>query len=216
MRHMSMWLGAMGLCLFVGSPCQASLQPLHVFLTGAEHSNHDVRAALAGHEQRRAEAEASRGKLLPGIDLTGTYTRNAPNMWSLFSVDESLGMVYLPMGNQTPDQFAGGRTPTSEKYGAGLVALDIASGKVKWNYQFTHHDLWDMDVGGQPSLVDLTTDKGVKPAIIASTKQGSLYVLDRRDGTPIVPIREVPRPQGAVEGDHTAATQPMSDMSMAR
>ncbi|KJV33351.1 glucose dehydrogenase [Luteibacter yeojuensis] len=149
------------------------------------------------------------------IAADGTYTRNAPNMWSLFSVDENLGMVYLPMGNQTPDQFAGGRTPTSEKYGAGLVALDIASGKVKWNYQFTHHDLWDMDVGGQPSLVDLTTDKGVKPAIIASTKQGSLYVLDRRDGTPIVPIREVPRPQGAVEGDHAAPTQPMSDMNMA-
>jgi quinoprotein glucose dehydrogenase len=143
-----------------------------------------------------------------------TYTRNSPNMWSLFSVDEQLGMVYLPMGNQTPDQFAAGRTPTSEKYGAGLVALDIATGKVKWNYQFTHHDLWDMDVGGQPTLVDLTTDGGVKPAIIASTKQGSIYVLDRRDGTPIVPIHEVPRPQGAVPGDHTAATQPMSDLNM--
>ncbi|MGF6495728.1 quinoprotein glucose dehydrogenase [Luteibacter sp. 621] len=144
-----------------------------------------------------------------------TYTRNSPNMWSLFSVDENLGMVYLPMGNQTPDQFAGRRTPTSEKFGAGLVALDIATGKVKWNYQFTHHDLWDMDVGGQPTLVDLTTDNGVKPAIIASTKQGSLYVLDRRDGTPIIPIREVPRPQGAVAGDHTSPTQPMSDLNMA-
>lgn len=145
----------------------------------------------------------------------GTYTRNAPNMWSVFSVDENLGLLYLPMGNQTPDQYAATRTPTSEKYGAGLVALDVATGKVKWNYQFTHHDLWDMDVGGQPTLVDLATDNGVKPAILASTKQGSIYVLDRRDGTPIYPIREVPRPQGAVSGDHTAATQPMSDLNMA-
>ncbi|NII55955.1 glucose/quinate/shikimate family membrane-bound PQQ-dependent dehydrogenase [Lutibacter sp. SG786] len=145
----------------------------------------------------------------------GTYTRNAPNVWSLFSVDEDLGMVYLPMGNQTPDQYAAGRTPASEKYGAGIVALDIATGKVRWNYQFTHHDLWDMDIGGQPTLMDMQTADGMKPALLASTKQGSIYVLDRRDGTPIVPIREVPRPQGAVPGDHTAPTQPMSDLNFA-
>lgn len=144
-----------------------------------------------------------------------TYTRNSPNVWSLFSVDEGLGIVYLPMGNQTPDQFAAGRTPTSETYGAGIVALDVATGKVRWNYQFTHHDLWDMDIGGQPTLMDLQTADGVKPALLASTKQGSVYVLDRRDGTPIVPIREVPRPQGAVPGDHTSPTQPMSDLNFA-
>ncbi len=149
------------------------------------------------------------------IGPDGVYTRNSPNVWSLFSVDEALGIVYLPMGNQTPDQFGGGRTPTSEKYGAGLVALDVATGKVKWNYQFTHHDLWDMDVGGQPTLVDLQTADGMKPAVVASTKQGSIYVLDRRDGTPIVPIQEVPRPQGAVPGDHTAPTQPLSDLNFA-
>jgi quinoprotein glucose dehydrogenase len=141
------------------------------------------------------------------------YTRNSPNVWSLFSVDEDLGMVYLPMGNETPDQFAGGRKATSEKYGAGIVALDIATGRVKWNVQFTHHDLWDMDIGGQPTLMDLQTASGVKPALLASTKQGSVYVLDRRDGTPIVPIREVPRPQGAVPGDRTAPTQPLSDLN---
>ncbi len=144
-----------------------------------------------------------------------TYTRNSPNVWSVFSVDENLGMVYLPMGNQTPDQFAGTRTPTSEKYGAGVVALDVATGKVRWNYQFTHHDLWDMDIGGQPTLIDLKTSDGMKPALVASTKQGSIYVLDRRDGTPIVPIHEVPRPQGAVPGDHTSPTQPMSDLNFA-
>ncbi|MBF3202303.1 PQQ-binding-like beta-propeller repeat protein, partial [Pseudomonas aeruginosa] len=130
-------------------------------------------------------------------------TRNSPNMWSLASVDEKLGQVYLPLGNQMPDQWGGNRTPGAEKFSAGLVALDLNTGKLRWNYQFTHHDLWDMDVGSQPTLLDLKTADGVKPALIAPTKQGSLYVLDRRDGTPIVPIREVPAPQGAVEGDHT-------------
>ncbi|WP_439884650.1 glucose/quinate/shikimate family membrane-bound PQQ-dependent dehydrogenase [Pseudomonas syringae] len=141
------------------------------------------------------------------------YTRNSPNMWSMFSVDEKLGMIYLPMGNQTPDQWGGDRTPESEKYSAGLVALDIATGKVRWDYQFTHHDLWDMDVGGQPTLMDMKTADGVKPAVLASTKQGSIYVLDRSNGQPIVPINEVPVPQGAVEGDHTSPTQPKSDLN---
>lgn len=142
------------------------------------------------------------------------YTRNSPNMWSLASVDEKLNMVYLPLGNQTPDQWGADRTPGAEKFSAGIVALDLTTGKVRWNYQFTHHDLWDMDVGSQPTLLDMATADGVKPALIAPTKQGSLYVLDRRDGTPIIPIQEVPVPQGAVEGDHTSPTQARSDLNL--
>lgn len=143
-----------------------------------------------------------------------TYSRNSANMWSLASVDEKLGMVYLPLGNQTPDQWGADRTPGAEKFSAGIVALDLATGKVRWNYQFTHHDLWDMDVGSQPTLLDLKTADGVKPALIAPTKQGSLYMLDRRDGSAIVPIREIPAPQGAVKGDHTAPTQARSDLNL--
>jgi quinoprotein glucose dehydrogenase len=139
-----------------------------------------------------------------------TYVRNSPNMWSMFGVDEKLGLVYLPMGNQTPDQYAALRTPESEKLSAGIVALDIATGALKWNYQFTHHDLWDMDIGGQPSLVDIQTSAGLVPSLVASTKQGSIYVLDRRDGKPVYAITERPVPQGAVEGDHTSPTQPVS------
>ncbi|RRW40783.1 glucose/quinate/shikimate family membrane-bound PQQ-dependent dehydrogenase [Pseudomonas luteola] len=143
-----------------------------------------------------------------------TYTRNSANVWSVMSVDEKLGLIYLPMGNQTPDQYGGMRTPEAEKYSAGVVALDVNTGKVRWNYQFTHHDLWDMDVGGQPTLMDIKTADGIKPGLIASTKQGSLYVLDRTNGQPIVPIHETPVPQGAVEGDHTSPTQPMSELNM--
>jgi quinoprotein glucose dehydrogenase len=142
-----------------------------------------------------------------------TYTRNSPNMWSLIATDEKLGMLYLPMGNQMPDQWGGDRTPESEKYSAGVTALDIATGQVRWTFQFTHHDLWDMDVGGQPTLTDLKTAAGIQPALLASTKQGSIYVLDRRNGQPIVPINEVPVPQGAVAGDRTSPTQPKSDLN---
>ncbi|MDE1168024.1 MAG: glucose/quinate/shikimate family membrane-bound PQQ-dependent dehydrogenase [Pseudomonas sp.] len=143
-----------------------------------------------------------------------TYTRNSPNMWSLASVDEKLGLIYLPLGNQMPDQWGGNRTPESEKFSAGTVALDIDTGKLRWNYQFTHHDLWDMDVPSQPTLLDMKTAEGVKPALIQPTKQGSLYVLDRRTGTPIVPIQEISVPQGAVEGDHTSPTQARSELNL--
>lgn len=142
-----------------------------------------------------------------------TYVRNSPNMWSVASADEALGLVYLPMGNQTPDMWGGNRIPAGERFNSAIVALDIATGKVRWVYQTVHHDLWDMDIGGQPSLVDLETTAGKVPALIASTKRGDLYVLDRRDGKLLIPAPEQPVPQGAAEGDRTAPTQPFSALS---
>ncbi len=70
-----------------------------------------------------------------------------------------------------------------------------------------------MDVGGQPTLVDLQTAQGTQPALIASTKQGSIYVLNRETGQPIVPISEVPVPQGAAKGDRTSPTQAVSALN---
>ncbi|EHJ93458.1 glucose/quinate/shikimate family membrane-bound PQQ-dependent dehydrogenase [Vreelandella boliviensis] len=143
-----------------------------------------------------------------------TYTRNSPNVWAPISVDEELGLVYLPMGNATPDQYGADRTENDETYSAGLVALNVDDGQVAWVYQFVHHDLWDMDTPAQPVLIDLATDNGTQPAVIQPTKQGSLYVLNRETGEPIVPIEEVPAPQGAVEGDWTAETQPRSALNL--
>ncbi|ANF57325.1 glucose/quinate/shikimate family membrane-bound PQQ-dependent dehydrogenase [Halotalea alkalilenta] len=142
------------------------------------------------------------------------YTRNSPNVWAPISVDESLGLVYLPMGNATPDQYGADRSENDERYSAGLVALDLSTGQIRWHYQFVHHDLWDMDTPAQPVLIDLATADGVRQAVIQPTKQGSLYVLDRSNGEPIVPIDEVPAPQGAIEGDWTAATQPRSRLNL--
>ncbi|MFB9866945.1 glucose/quinate/shikimate family membrane-bound PQQ-dependent dehydrogenase [Vreelandella sulfidaeris] len=142
------------------------------------------------------------------------YTRNSPNVWAPISVDETLGMVYLPMGNATPDQFGANRSENDETYSAGLVALNLEDGQVEWVYQFVHHDLWDMDMPAQPVLIDLATNEGTQPAVIQPTKQGSLYVLNRETGEPIVPIEEIPVPQGAVEGDWTAETQPRSALNL--
>ncbi|WP_064692264.1 glucose/quinate/shikimate family membrane-bound PQQ-dependent dehydrogenase [Rhizobium aegyptiacum] len=143
-----------------------------------------------------------------------TYTTNSPNSWSVFSVDEALGMVYIPLGNQVPDQIGISRSDNVEKFSSSIVALDIATGQLRWVRQTVHHDLWDMDVPAQPALIDLTKPDGsVVPALVGPTKQGDLYVLDRRSGEPIIPVKEIPAPGGAVEGDRTAPTQPISDLT---
>lgn len=143
-----------------------------------------------------------------------TYTTNSPNSWSVFSVDEALGMVYIPLGNQVPDQIGINRSDNVEKFSSSIVALDIASGQLRWVRQTVHHDLWDMDVPAQPALIDLTKPDGsLVPALVGPTKQGDLYVLDRRSGEPIIPTKEIPAPGGAVSGDHTSPTQPISDLT---
>ncbi|MBA1271877.1 glucose/quinate/shikimate family membrane-bound PQQ-dependent dehydrogenase [Stutzerimonas azotifigens] len=144
-----------------------------------------------------------------------TYVRSTPNSWTIATADESLGLVYIPTGNQTPDQWGVPRSPEAERFTATLVALDLDTGQVRWEFQTIHHDLWDRDLPSQPILVDIDAPQGRVPAIIQPTKRGDLYVLDRRTGEPIVPVEERPVPQGTVQGDYTAPTQPMSALSYA-
>lgn len=142
-----------------------------------------------------------------------TYVPNSPNSWSISSLDEELGLVYVPMGNAPPDQWGGQRNPGAERYSSSVVALEVATGRVRWVFQTVHHDLWDYDVPAQPSLIDLEIDGHAVPALVQPTKQGELFVLDRRTGEPLLPVTEVPAPQGAARGDRTAATQPHSRLS---
>ena len=139
-------------------------------------------------------------------------TRGTPNAWGVYTADPDLGMVYLPMGNATPDYFGGHRRPFDEKYSSSTVALDIRTGEPKWVFQNTHHDLWDMDVPVGPSLVDLPGANGGEsiPALVQTTKRGEFFVLDRRTGKPVTDVEEKPVPQGAVPGDWTSPTQPYS------
>ncbi|PYE46279.1 quinoprotein glucose dehydrogenase [Rhizobium sp. PP-F2F-G20b] len=138
-----------------------------------------------------------------------TYTTNSPNSWSVFSYDEALGLVYIPLGNQVPDQLGMGRSENVERFSSSIVALDINSGQLRWVRQTVHHDLWDMDVPAQPVLLDIDG----RPALVGPTKQGDLYVLDRRTGEPIIPVKEIPAPTGAIPEDFTSPTQPISDLT---
>lgn len=111
--------------------------------------------------------------------------------------------------------------PLKERYANSILALDASTGHLIWHFQTTHHDLWDMDVPAQPSLMDVTKEDGqTVPAIYVLTKTGNVFVLDRRDGRPIVPVTEKPVPQGVARGlqtrgEHYAPTQPFSALNLA-
>ena len=144
---------------------------------------------------------------------THHFTAGSPNSWIVSSADEKLGLVYVPLGSGANDIWGGHRTPDQERYDSALVALEIATGKLRWSFQNVHHDLWDMDMPSQPTLTDVTTAAGVVPAIYVPAKTGNIFVLDRSNGHLIVPAPENPVPQGAAEGDHVSPTQPYSDLS---
>lgn len=139
------------------------------------------------------------------------YTRGTPNVWSAMSYDPKLGLVYLPTGNATPDFWAGERTALDDKYSSSLVAVNIATGRPVWHYQTVHHDLWDFDVPAQPVLYDIpNADGSTTPAVVAVSKTGMIYLLNRETGQPIADIVEKPVPQGNVEGERYSPTQPFS------
>lgn len=139
------------------------------------------------------------------------YTRSTPNSWAPMSADEALGLVYVPTGNPTPDHWGGARSPAAERYGSAVVALDAMTGAPRWSFQTAHHDLWDYDVGSQPTLVDVPVQGRMMPALAQPTKRGELFLLDRRTGAAIAPIEErAAPPRPPVTGDWTAPTQPYS------
>ncbi|OAT32319.1 quinate/shikimate dehydrogenase [Buttiauxella brennerae ATCC 51605] len=140
-----------------------------------------------------------------------TYTRGTPNVWSAMSYDAKLGLIYLPTGNATPDFFGGTRTAQDDKYSSSIVAVDAATGQVRWHFQTTHHDLWDFDLPSQPLLYDLPDGKGsTTPVIVQTSKQGMIFMLNRETGEPVAKVEERPVPQGNIEGERYSKTQPYS------
>ena len=138
------------------------------------------------------------------------YTASTPNAWSIGSADEKLGLVYLPLGNGSPDLVGTARTANTEHFSTSVVALDAATGAVRWSFQAVHHDLWDYDLAAQPVLGDFPTPSGPVPALYQATKSGQVFVLDRRDGHPLTPVQERPVPRSDVPGEHASPTQPYS------
>ena len=129
-------------------------------------------------------------------------------MWGQITVDEELGMVYLPVEMPTGDYYGGNR-PGNGLFGESIVAVDLKTGQRKWHYQLVHHGIWDWDIPCAPILVDVNVNGRAVKALAQPTKQSILYVFDRATGKPIWPIEEKPVPQGDVPGEKYSPTQPM-------
>jgi quinoprotein glucose dehydrogenase len=115
--------------------------------------------------------------------------RSGANVWGFMTVDVERGMLFVPLGTPTPD-FYGGDRQGSNLYGSSLVALDAATGKLKWFFQTTHHDNWDYDVTSPPALIEVTQNGKKIPAVSQFTKQGLLFIFNRVTGEPIFKVEE--------------------------
>ena len=139
-------------------------------------------------------------------DRSWSYTGHAP-VWALFSADEELGLVYMPISSATNDMYGGHRIGDN-LFSQSLVAVNAETGERVWHYQTVHHGLWDYDPPAAPILMDINVEGREIKAVAQLTKQAFVFVFDRETGEPVWDIEERPVPQSDVPGEVTAATQP--------
>lgn len=122
-------------------------------------------------------------------------------IWQTPAVDPELGTIYFSTGNASND-LDGSKRPGENLFTSSIVAIDAKTGKYKWHFQLVHHDIWDYDAPSPVVLFDHGSTKGIGEP----SKTGWLYLLDRTNGKPLVPIPERPVPQSRYQ--KTWPTQP--------
>jgi len=140
------------------------------------------------------------------IPVTGTA-----NIWSSMSADPELGLVYVPVSSPSPNYWGGNRRDPIP-LATSIAAIRIDTGEVAWSFQHVHHDVWDYDTPSAPTLVDLQRDGQTVPALVQTTKQGFIFVLDRRTGAPLFPVEEREVPPSDAVGEQVSPTQPFADI----
>jgi quinoprotein glucose dehydrogenase len=140
------------------------------------------------------------------LNGSSEFTGNT-GVWGQVTVDEELGIVYLPLEMPTGD-FYGGHRPGDNLFADSLVAVDLHTGERRWHFQTVHHDIWDWDLPCAPILADIVVDGRPIKAIAQPTKQGFVFVFDRATGEPVWPVEERPVAESDVPGEWTAKTQP--------
>lgn len=155
----------------------------------------------------------------PGEKGYETFPKNAyknesigaANNWAGMAVDKSRGILYVPTGSAAYD-FYGGNRSGKNLFGNCLLALDARTGKLKWHYQFVHHDIWDRDLPAPPNLITLNKNGRAIDAVAQVTKQGYVFVFDRVTGKSLFPINEVAVPKSKLKGEISWPTQPVPVM----
>ena len=144
-------------------------------------------------------------------NLAQAQSTGAGNSWGVMSVDHEHGLVLVPTGSASPDYYGGQRLGTN-RFANSLLALDARSGRLVWQQQLIHHDLWDYDLAAQPVLGDVEVEGMPVPAVIQATKTGMLYVFERAHGQPLFPVTERRVPSSHVAGEQAWPTQPFSSL----
>ena len=170
----------------------------------------DVRAfdARTGKQVWRFNTVPGQGE--PGNDTwegESWKTAGHTNVWAPMALDETRGLLYLPVSTPSND-FYGGDRPGANLYGESIVCLDAASGQRQWHFQIVHHGLWDYDPASAPALVTMNVDGKRIEAVVQLTKQGLVFVFDRMTGKPVWPIEERPVPSSDVPGERAWPKQP--------
>jgi quinoprotein glucose dehydrogenase len=134
------------------------------------------------------------------------------NCWTGFSLDEKRGLLFAPIGSASFD-FYGGKRKGNTLFANCLLALDAATGKLKWHYQVVHHDMWDRDLPVAPALVTIKHNGHYIDAVAQPTKHGFIFVLDRVTGKPVFPVYEKPVPtKSELIGEKPWPTQPIPSL----
>ena len=139
--------------------------------------------------------------------LNGWQDRKSAGVWVPMTVDVENDMVFIPTGNATDQNFGGSR-PGLNLYSTSVVALKASTGKYVWHFQHAHHDIYDWDTNSPPSLIETTKDGQRVQAVAQMTKQGLLFMFDRKTGAPIFGVEERPAPGFDAPGDAAWPTQP--------
>ncbi len=146
----------------------------------------------------------------PQSPREGPYRRATANVWASMAADAERDLLFVPTGNAPPDYF-GGERQGLDHYSASVVAIHTQgdnAGEIAWHFQTVHHDIWDYDIGAQPTLFDFPFAGASIPALTVSTKMGHVFVLNRETGEALLPMEERPVPQEPAPGDYLSATQP--------
>ena len=156
-------------------------------IVGTSGGDDGVRGFVAAFDAETGK-EAWRTWTIPGPGEFGSeswpgdlYLRGGATTWMPGTYDPELNTIYWGTSNAAPD-FDGAPRPGDDLYTACVLALDPDTGKMKWYFQFTPHDLYDYDATETSVLIDAVFHGQPRKLLVQANRNGFLYVLDRTNG----------------------------------
>src|ERR1700687_3263557 len=156
-------------------------------LVGTSGGDDGVRGFVAAYDAETGK-QVWRFWTIPGPGEFGSeswpgelYKRGGGTTWMPGTYDPELNTIYWTTSNPAPD-FDGGPRPGDDLYTDCVLALDPDTGKLKWYFQFTPHDLFDFDAVETPILIDAVYQGTARKLLVQANRNGYIYVLDRTNG----------------------------------